>query len=816
MKIKKLLMVFILSIVALATTLMTIQPTYAAESDLIDEASIFTGDGSDHTDITLLENSQYRLTVTALGVDYTDFQDLDSQGSELELEIISGSILSYYNCNSAGDWADYSHTETFETTTEATLEFYMSYSIDHTDVNHWLEFVSIELVWLGNTEAPDTVPPTYTYQSESINTSYDDPITVSEIKALLGATDPEEGDVTDRIQLYNDQYTGETLVVGETYSVTYMVDDTVGNSSYLQIDVTVIDEIKPYFILTEADLMMIPDDLSGITLLGTYEDGDSVSFTFYENAAEQNLMLQDFLNHLQCYDEYSGIRKFEIGDGWLGTYSGVAEFAEEYFWLTQEYIAPGNYSLDYTITDPNGNSATLTVNYEVLENDAPVIVGSDTYNYEALNDGLEDMLASYSATDTEDGTATVTIKSTSLGQGESEWTLPGMGESMTVTLSATDNYGKEITKAITLTVVDSSQPVFKIDNIDVVTYTHNLYMSDTTTLQTLIDSIVISDEYDGDLTVAIIVPSFPSFAVPGTNNITLTCTDPQGNASSLIITVNVIDDIAPVVNGSTKVVKGLTSTLAISDITAELTATDNVDGIISVEVVADGYTGNNSIIGSYVVQYRATDSSGNVTLHEVRVWVVDNQAPAWILNDYFVNLVENTTMSRTELVALLQDAGMIGSDISYTVTFVSDEYVDHEDISGAYDVVMNITYEDGSEEVISVQLNVPEAAEIDDVIEVEAEVSTTGFIKAWNSVKTFFGNAWNGIKSIGNAIWSGAKWSYNNLLKPVWEFFFEPDEDLTPDEYTTTEDIVDEVDNTSEVTAEDLPDVTVTTPIYEI
>jgi len=396
-----------------------------------------------------------------------------------------------------------------------------------------------------------------------------------------------------------------------------------------------------------------------------------------------------------------------------------------------------------------------------------------------------------------------------------DWNLPELSETMTVTLAATDSYGKETTKDITLTMVDTSSPVFKINNIDVTTYTHSLYMSDTSTLQTLIDSIVVTDAYDGDLTASIVVPSFPSFDVPGSTDMIITCTDPQGNASSLVITVNVIDDIAPVINGATKVVKGLTATLTLSDITSELTATDNIDGILSVEVVSDGYTGNSGNIGSYVVQYKATDSSGNITYHEVRVWVVDNQAPAWVYNDFFVEVTPGETMTRTELVSLLQAAGMIGSDISYTVTFVTDEYTDHEDIEGAYQVTMNVVYEDGSEDNITVELTVPEDVD-DDVIVVEPEEELTGFQKTvewfkarWQNVK----DGWTWVKNAG-------VWVYDNGLKPTWEFFFGSDDDIdTPDAYTTTEEMSSttttehQVDATSDnITAEDLPGGTTESP----
>jgi hypothetical protein len=318
-------------------------------------------------------------------------------------------------------------------------------------------------------------------------------------------------------------------------------------------------------------------------------------------------------------------------------------------------------------------------------------------------------------------------------------------------------------------------------------------MSDTTSLQALIDTITASDSYDGNLTTSINVPELPSFEVPGTHTLNLTVSDSSNNQATLTIEVTVADDIPPVINGATKIVKGLTETLTLSDILAELTVIDNIDSSLSLVLVSDTYTGNSGNIGSYLVKYKATDTAGNITYHNVRVWVVDNQAPAWIINDYFVNLGINESMTRAELVSLLQSAGMIGSDISYTVTFLTDEYTGNEEIEGAYSVIMNITYENGSEEQIAVQMNVPEP-QSEDVIVIDPEGNQTG-------LERFITGALNLGKTIANFLTTiFYEFLWKDVVVPLYEWVFIKDPEVIPIDDDTTEE-----ETTTEHSANTLP-----------
>ena len=595
----------------------------------------------------------------------------------------------------------------------------------------------------------DGVEPVFTYSSLQVNAVYNALPTAASIKAQLGATDDVDGDVTSRIEIYNDAYTAETKVVGGDYYIMFRVSDTAGNYAYLRVDIEVIDNIKPYL------------QYDG----SSYYDGQSITLDpWYNDDSETEKLTLDeirdmitYLDGYYVYDpyDYNGI----LVDVSIPGYVGESEY----------YDTVGTYEVHVELTDLSNNTATIIVNLTVLENHAPVITGPASQTVEITSFNFASILAQYSATDTEDGTVAITVDASTTWN----YASPTIG-SFNLVLRATDSNGKYTLKTVPVTVRDTTIPVFKINNIAVTNYSVTVNMSDTSTLQALIDSIVITDAYYGTLTSSKVVPALPSLTVPAVTNITITCTDASGNVGSLVLTITVADDVLPVINGPIKVVKGKTATMVTADITAQLSAVDNVSGALSVVVVSDGYSGNMQTIGSYLIQYKATDAAGNIKYHDVRVWVVDNVAPVWVFDDYFINLGVNETMTKTELIALLQASGMLANDLSYTVTFLTDEYSGNELIEGAYNVTMRITYANGSQSDISVQLAVP-AADDGDVIVVTPETPQTGFQKFLSSVKNLGVKVWTAIQSGWNWVKNAAVWTYDHIIYPVYQFIFVKD-----------------------------------------
>jgi len=138
-----------------------------------------------------------------------------------------------------------------------------------------------------------------------------------------------------------------------------------------------------------------------------------------------------------------------------------------------------------------------------------------------------------------------------------------------------------------------------------------------------------TDNIDGDITANIVTAgdTVDTNAV-GTYVVTYNVSDAAGNpAAEVIRTINVIQDITiPVItlNGASSI------NLNAGDTYTELgaTATDNVDGDITANVLIGGDTVNTSAVGVYVLTYNVSDAAGNAALEVTRtVNVSDTTAP---------------------------------------------------------------------------------------------------------------------------------------------------------------------------------------------
>ena len=122
----------------------------------------------------------------------------------------------------------------------------------------------------------------------------------------------------------------------------------------------------------------------------------------------------------------------------------------------------------------------------------------------------------------------------------------------------------------------------------------------------------------------------------GTIQVMLTVTDNAGNSASETANVTVADNIAP----SIAQVDAIEVDFGTVFIPAVVTATDNC-GSITAEVISNNV--NTSSVGTYQVQYRATDASGNESsVMAQTVTVIDVVAPVFT-SATAVNFTENNT-----------------------------------------------------------------------------------------------------------------------------------------------------------------------------
>jgi hypothetical protein len=275
-------------------------------------------------------------------------------------------------------------------------------------------------------------------------------------------------------------------------------------------------------------------------------------------------------------------------------------------------LSEGSYTYVLSTEDTIGHETNISGQY-ILDTTPPVItlIGSDnitmefntTYNESGAtaNDNLEG-----------DITSSIVIDDSALN-------VNTIG-SYNITYDVSDSAGNAADTVIrTVNIVDTTPPVISLvgDNPQVIIVEDNYTELGATA----------NDNYDGDLTANITIDdSDVNTSVIGSYIIEYSVTDTYGNTAEVNRTVNVVDNVSPVIT----LIGNATITLERAvDTYTELgaTASDNYDGNLTGNITINSSEVDVSVAGSYHVYYYVEDSSGNNDTETRTVNVVDTTNP---------------------------------------------------------------------------------------------------------------------------------------------------------------------------------------------
>lgn len=304
-------------------------------------------------------------------------------------------------------------------------------------------------------------------------------------KADVTATDEEDGDITDKIEILENEV--DTTKPGK-YEVTYKVTDSGGASHVKTIKVTVNPKMEP---LNAAPIIKAEDK--------TLTVGDA-------------------------FDPMADITATDAEDGNL---TDKIEIKKNDVDTTK----PGKNEVTYKVTDSKGasytKSITVTVNPKMEPiNSAPIIKAED----KTLTVGdTFDPKADVTATDAEDGDLTDKIE---VLKNEVDTTKAGKYE---VTYKVTDNQGASRTKTITVTVNPKIEPLNEAPTIDVTD--KEITVGDKFDPK---EGVTAKDKEDGNLTDKIeILKNTVDSSKPGVYEVTYKVTDSKGTSCTKTIKVTV-------------------------------------------------------------------------------------------------------------------------------------------------------------------------------------------------------------------------------------------------------------------------------------
>lgn len=267
----------------------------------------------------------------------------------------------------------------------------------------------------------------------------------------------------------------------------------------------------------------------------------------------------------------------------------------------------GIYNVEVTATDLFSNTATKTVQVEVVDRTAPElqpVAKSNGYVVDVEVNGSNDISKYVKATDNVDGDVTPFI------EASKKLDTSKLG-SQTINLSVSDNAGNTTNETYEFYVSDTIAPnlEYKKGQSITVDYGSKFNYKDYVNITDNFDKEVASIKVEGDVNTNEI----------GSTALNIIAVDSSNNESKGSLTVEVKDISAPKINLSKSSVT-LTTGKSFNAKSYLESATDNKDGNVTSKVEISGSVDTDKA-GKYSVKYTVTDAAGNTASETLSVKV---------------------------------------------------------------------------------------------------------------------------------------------------------------------------------------------------
>ena len=593
----------------------------------------------------------------------------------------------------------------------------------------------------GNT-ATQTMTITVSDQSKPVLTTPDN-ITVSAtnnagtaksntaIQAFLASATATDN-VDTQVSVTNDA--PATFPLGTT-TVTFTATDTAGNTDTTQATITIADENAPT-LTAPASITVAATDASG-----TAQTNSAIQAFLNGASATDNVTTELSITHNAPTVFPLGVTTviFSVSDGQNTTTAqatvtvtdqgqpsisaqggvvaatdanGVAKTAAAVQALLNAVTASdaidgvltvvnnapatlslGANTITLTATDSAGNTATQTMTITVSDQSKPVLTTPDNITVSATNNAgtaksntaIQAFLASATATDNVDTQVSVT--------NDAPATFP-LGTT-TVTFTATDTAGNTDTTQATITIADENAPTLTAPASITVAATDASGTAQTNSaIQAFLNGASATDNVTTELSITHNAPTvFPL----GVTTVIFSVSDGI-NVSTQTSTVTVTDQTAPVfaVELSQQTVQAGSNGIRqddpqIQDIVKQITATDNVDTDVAINVSMP----TTLAIGENTVVATAQDNAGNaVQMSFVVVVQLDPTAPEITVPEDIVldvlnptDTISNTNSAIVDFVGQATAVDTLDGDLSREITHDLPSVLN----IGSYTVTFSVT-----------------------------------------------------------------------------------------------------------------------------
>ncbi|MFA7076093.1 MAG: hypothetical protein WC152_05435 [Candidatus Izemoplasmatales bacterium] len=360
-------------------------------------------------------------------------------------------------------------------------------------------------------------------------------------------------------------------------------------------------------------------------------------------------------------------------------------------YISFEFQDNGNYVSGEELINVQLEEGDLPTTYEsyipgsIIDTSSPYFSGDGTIiSYFDQPITLDEIKESLTAYDDIDGDLTSSIRVV-----EDNYTpnIETLGNH-TIIFSVSDSSNNETQVTINIEIIDLLPPVFS--NIPVIIAVY----PNTYTLEDIQKMITASDNYDSNISESITLVKenyIENSLFVGNYEIEFMVSDSSGNIANYTQKITVTDEEGPIISGIDDISVGYNQILSLKEIQSSLKIIDNYDDSSSLylKLESDDYSKNNSKLGSYTIKFSATDSSGNKTIKDVNVSVVDEIGPVVYLNNSTIQVYSDLILSLPDFAKLLVRTNELNENQEYCIYTRYDSYTKSANIPGTYHMYLD-------------------------------------------------------------------------------------------------------------------------------
>jgi len=353
----------------------------------------------------------------------------------------------------------------------------------------------------------DLSVPVFSYSSLTYDTSYADLITVAEVQADLSVMDPVDGDLTSAITIYQDDYTLSAQTIGETYSIIFSVENSLGYQAFITVDITIVDDVAPYVEYQGDTYYDSPLGEMAVELIVSlpynFTSTDFENAIKYIRIIDQSEFSENSSSYTSSLKEFSDYQYLDVSEHISAIFEGYPDYAtfineDVSLFSTSSYYYINALNVYYT--DIYGNELEFLLLFDFYDASIPTFDSTSPDKIVKPSTAsltLADITALIDVSDTYDAPEDLTLTVLSDSYTGHEDT---MGRYVIV-YQVEDASGNTATHSVVVWVVNVTAPIVTVLNNNLVTVSINTPMDEADIIAMLDSYGIVVTELSYDVTI---------------------------------------------------------------------------------------------------------------------------------------------------------------------------------------------------------------------------------------------------------------------------------------------------------------------------